>query len=113
VQVTIEVDDGQDDALESEGFAAIVPPPVSRASRQTYCFSWTDSDAAAIDPGREDARYHPSLFVLEMVNVQGRALPVRRQGSLHFETHSAVLRDASQNKTFTRMSILEYEIQIG
>jgi hypothetical protein len=105
LKVTIEVNCRPHVALEGEWLIAVIPPSVRDAMWKPYGFARSKGQSQTIDLRRQGARSDHSLFILNVMNVQRRALPMCRQGTPNFQQHFPVALLTPDLQNLAGMSI--------
>jgi hypothetical protein len=101
LKVTIQINCRPRVSLEDQQLIAVIPPSVWDAMWEPYGFARSKGQSLTIDLRRQGARSDHSLFILDVMNVQRRALPMRRQGAPNSQHHFpvALLTPDLQNLT--------------
>lgn len=109
LEIAIQVDCRLHPALECQRDVSLVPPPMGDAAGETQGLTRADLDPFFTELGGEGARGHPSLFVLEVVNVARRPLLVWRQGASKLQHPDPVPDRSADLEDFTRMPVDQLE----
>jgi hypothetical protein len=81
LEIAIQITSRPRVALEGEELIALIPPPMRDATWQPYGFTRPKGQPLPIDLRRQRASGDPALFIFQVMNMQRRALPSRRQSA--------------------------------
>jgi len=105
LKVTIQVNCRPRVALEAEWLVAVIPPSVWDAMWEPYGFARSKGESLTIDLRGQGARSDHSLFILDVMNVQRGALPMRRQGAPESQHRFPVARLTSDLQNLTGVPV--------
>ena len=107
LEVLIEIDDGTYPAVETEGFGAVVPPPVRNAARKVHVFAAPERQLLRIDLSRQRAAGDDTVFILEVMDMQRGTLPPRWQRAAELQPCFSTVLLAPHVEHFTGVSVLQ------
>jgi hypothetical protein len=93
--------------IEPQQFITAVPPPVWKAVRKQHGLSLFEGQLPTADLRGQDARSDDPPFIFDVVNVQRRALAVRRQGAPELEHCFFVALLTPHIEHFTGVSVVQ------
>jgi hypothetical protein len=79
LKVSVQIDCGRRDALKHQFLVAVIPPTMLAPDGKTRVTAGLNLKNLSVQRSGEDAGNHFALFVLGEMNVERRALPMRRK----------------------------------
>ena len=101
LEVSVQINRGRSDTLKHQFLVAVIPPPMRTADGKPRAPTGLNLNGLSVQRGGEDAGDYFALFVLGKMDVERRALPVRRKRSRQMQFFDAVrVSDPTEREPF-------------
>lgn len=110
LKVSVQIDCGRRDALEHQFLVAVIPPTMLAPDGKTRVAAGLHLNRLSVQRSGEDAGNHFALFVLGEMDVERRALPMRRERSRQMQFFDAVrIPDTTERESFAIVFDLDHQ----
>lgn len=106
LQVAIQINNRIRAALEGQWLIALIPPAMWHLAREPHRFAGPNVNALPADFCRQGAGCNQPFFILEVMNVQGRAFSMRGQRASELEKDFSILIPSPQFENLAGVFVL-------